>query len=693
MDVASLFELAMVGLGRASLATLPVFVIVLTITAVGRRWLAPWARHALWSLVLVRLLLPVSFGSPVSLQSCVPQFRGTFPKLGEPPNPQSPADLAVRSNSAEQAWAPVTPYSQPLPHDAAVQEVDWLATVTKIAVASVLFCGMIVVATWTVVTTWQLRRLVNAGTESQREDWLIILAQGQRRFGVNGRVSLRILPSLAGPATCGWWRPSILLPADAGTWSSTQLRHVLWHELGHISRHDVAANWLLAVIRILHWWNPMFWWAERAWLAERELACDALVVQRLEGTDVREYGQTLLRFLERLSTNRGARISTTAPGFVSFWGRKRDVRRRLAELEGLIQPERNWRRWAACGLLMVLTVAGLTDAAAPPEPRPPTGPVELPSGITWSLAPPAAAEADAPRTVQTHDVSAAIAHLRKEDPELSVKVAALSLQQLLRGVLQPGVDTATSPHQPPAATCVIQDQTLVANATAEQHEEIRQLLKRWSKSGLRQVSVEERTITTRVSLKDLVRGSGGTVVNVAPVSDAQQLSTHREQTVPAFVKVLDHEGMVALMAKVQGDGESNCLFAPKVTTFDGMSVTLLCGVQRPFVTGLRSVDQGVEPQISVVTEGVQIQFRPRLAADGKATQLQLQYQESRVDRVEVLETKSADESSSVQIPHVSRSVVATDSEIPEGHTLLVAPIRRDEQGKLRLYLITPRVLQ
>jgi hypothetical protein len=71
---------------------------------------------------------------------------------------------------------------------------------------------------------------------------------------------------------------------------------------------------------------------------------------------------------------------------------------------------------------------------------------------------------------------------------------------------------------------------------------------------------------------------------------------------------------------------------------------------------------------------------------------QFQYQESRVESVEVLETTSADESANVQIPHVSRSEVATASEIPDGHTLLVAPLRRDETGKLRLYLVTPRVL-
>ena len=691
MDVSQLLELTVVGLIRATLATVPVFAIVLAINTLGRRWLVPWARHTLWSLVLLRLLLPLSIGSPMSLQTgAIPLWESALSLL-EPESRQPAAAVAMSDVAVEQEWSS----AQPLPRiqDEAANHANWLEFCLVVALPCVLLGGMLIVAIWTTVTTWRLGRWVRSGADCRREDWLILLAEGQRRFNVRGTVALRLLPALIGPATYGWWRPTILLPVDSETWSNMQMRHVLWHELAHIRRHDVAANWVLAAIRVLHWWNPMFWWAQRAWLAERELACDALVLQRLDGAGAHEYGQTLLHFLQRLAVHGNVGIATAAPGFVLFWGRKREMRRRLAELTTLSRPERKWRRWAAGGLIGALAVAGLTDAAAPPKIPPPAGPLELPTGTTWSVVPLTGPDRGAPRSMQVYDVAQAIAHLRQDDPELSVEMAALSLQLILEGLLRHSTPGRTSSLDPPeTSSCAVQEQKLVVQATTAQHEEVRRLLALWNRSGLRQVSVEQRLVTTELSLKALLPGAGGTVLNAAAMTDAQPFSGDR-QTVPAFTRVLDHQEMVALIAMVQADPRSNLMWAPKVTVFDGMSAALSDSVQRPFVTGLRTDDKGVvEPQISVVSEGVQVQLRPHLAADGKGTQLHLQFQESQVESVEVVETTNADESRSVQIPHVSRSVITTTAEIPQQHTLLVAPLRRDREGRLHLCLITPRAL-
>lgn len=698
MDVSQVVELAIVGLARATLATLPVFLIVLAITSLGRRWLAPWARQALWSLVLLRLLLPVSIGSPASLQPGAIQLLDSALSSLAPVDQEVAVDLAYRSDVVE--WE--APSAQPAPHPLVVAApaagFDWFQFAVTRVLPDILVGGMLLVAIWTMITTWQLRRLVRSSTQCEQENCLALLAEGQRRFGINRKVSLRTVPALAGPATYGWWRPAILLPDDVASWTTSQLRHVLWHELAHIRRHDVATNWVLAVVRVAHWWNPLFWWAQRAWLAERELACDALVLQQLEGTDVREYGQTLLHFLERLAAT-STRLPTTAPGFVLFWGRKREARRRLGELARLARPERSWRRWFAGGLIALLAISGLTDAA-PPRPAPlPSGPLELPAGTTWSVVPVAGPAHDAPRSSAVYRLSEAIERLRKDDPELSSEMAALELRLLVQQMIHPRevVDPATG-EPLSLSTCAVQDEHLVVYATSAQHDEVRRLLKLWSQAGLRQVSIEQQFLTTVLSLKDLLPAAGGTVLNLAGINDTFPLAsdsraTWTQSNTPAFTRLLNPQEATALCERLQADPRSNLLHGPKITLFDGLSASLQSGAERPFVTGLKSFPAGaMEPQISVVSEGIRMQLRTQLAADGTMTQLFLQYQESIIHNVEVLETTVDGESYNVQIPHVSRSVIATTAEIPQGYSLLVAPLRRDERGQLHLCVMRPQAL-
>ena len=56
MDARDLFEITLVVL-QAAVRTVPLFLVVVVITSLGRRWLAARARYALWSIVLVRLML------------------------------------------------------------------------------------------------------------------------------------------------------------------------------------------------------------------------------------------------------------------------------------------------------------------------------------------------------------------------------------------------------------------------------------------------------------------------------------------------------------------------------------------------------------------------------------------------------------------------------------------------------------
>ncbi len=711
MEDLTLLELVFTAEALATIVTVPLFLIVLTITGVGRRWLAPWARQTLWSLVLVRLLLPVSFGNPASLQpTAIWLFESGSALLDSAtPEPQS-ASMRPYNIDESKLWPDMAPAPETLTAGTvAPLPFDWFEFSISTVLPSILLAGMLLVAVWTVITTVRLRRLVRAGTECRREDWLALLAEGREEFRIRRTVTLQTLSALTSPATCGVWRPAILLPEDAASWSTVELRHVVWHELAHIRRFDVAANWALAVVRVLHWWNPLFWYAQRAWLAEREMACDALVLRHLEGPQAGEYGHTILRFLERLSAGHRGLPTSAAPGFVLFLGRKQAVRRRLAQLTAQTRRAPAWRRLLTGVLIAALGLAGLTDAASPDNPARIPAPLpvrfELPAGTTWKIVSPESSDSAESLLLRTYDLTSAIARLRQDDPQFQIPAAAVALQQSLREVIGFGdVDPRTGAGESSTngARSEIMGERLIVHATPSQHTAIEELLDRWTRHGQRQITHEVRMLTTPLSLKSLLQGAGGQILNggrsggTSHKLSAGSLSDNQawtQQSTPFYTQVLSQAESYAVIQRLRSDARSNLMFCPKVTTFDGVSAIIHDGSTRPFVTAVETHGDGTfSPGITMTQEGSKLNMRSLIDEDGRSSNLHLHWLQSELTDVELIETRSGERSVTLQIPHVSQIALRTSARIPAGHSLLVVPLQRNPQGHLMMCLVTPRVL-
>ena len=100
------------------------------------------------------------------------------------------------------------------------------------------------------------------------------------------------------PLTFGVFRPTVLLPEDLPV-GDAQFQLILAHELAHIRRKDCLRKLLLTVCLCLYWWNPLVWLM--VWLANRdmELACDEAVLRALGPDCKKAYALTLLDMAQR----------------------------------------------------------------------------------------------------------------------------------------------------------------------------------------------------------------------------------------------------------------------------------------------------------------------------------------------------------------------------------------------------------
>jgi len=150
------------------------------------------------------------------------------------------------------------------------------------------------------------------------------LAAAARPHPADSGSGVRVLehPDLAVPMTWGLLRPVILLPEESRDWPGDRLHAVLTHELAHVARWDTLTHTAAAVVRALHWFNPLALVALRSIEDTQELACDDRVLA--EGADAPEYAGHLLALARTLSlSSRPAPALGAAPPRRHLEGRLR----------------------------------------------------------------------------------------------------------------------------------------------------------------------------------------------------------------------------------------------------------------------------------------------------------------------------------------------------------------------------------
>jgi bla regulator protein BlaR1 len=165
---------------------------------------------------------------------------------------------------------------------------------------------------WGLASAWRVSRIVRLSRRS--------------RSDANGPAIVDGVPvvvtDMAGPATVGVWRSSVLVPRWVLALPGEQRQYVLRHEEEHRRAHDARLLFVASLPIILMPWNVALWWQLRRLCLAVELDCDNRVVAALG--DATAYGELLLKIAE--AGSRGPRLQ---PAFLGGMG---SLERRLTAL-------------------------------------------------------------------------------------------------------------------------------------------------------------------------------------------------------------------------------------------------------------------------------------------------------------------------------------------------------------------------
>lgn len=225
-----------------------------------------WAVCLLWVLVAVRLVLPFSLQSPVSLQAAQSPVTAALYELPQTQETAQKTDEVLSGGSAE----PVTPLppmesmtAQPVPTPKPAMTVSLLA--------AIWLAGVVMMLTYMLVSYLGIYRRVRTAVR---------LEDNVYRCGSWGT-----------PFVLGLLRPRIYVPEGM---DDAALPQVLAHERCHIRRGDHLVKPLAFLLLALHWFNPVLWAAYVLLGRDMENACDERVLRGVDGAGRAAYSRALV---------------------------------------------------------------------------------------------------------------------------------------------------------------------------------------------------------------------------------------------------------------------------------------------------------------------------------------------------------------------------------------------------------------
>jgi len=266
------------GLMHGTLLAVITGVLCLTLLRRAR----PTLIATLWTIVLIKFVLPVGPGMPVSVNSLV--------------------DATVATETFHSGLAPITSL---VDVRAPVASIDPTPGITAWFVVQLLLLAAYIGIVMLLLArrlrdharlVHRLRALDDAGDPVVSQ-----VTRLARRLRVRRPPRVKLAGANTSPFVVGVWRPMLVVPRGL---AGDELEAVVCHELAHLRRFDAVVRTLQIVVGAVFFFWPVVGWVSRRLDGAREMACDQWAVAQSQ-VDRRRYARMLVNFARAAQPRRG----------------------------------------------------------------------------------------------------------------------------------------------------------------------------------------------------------------------------------------------------------------------------------------------------------------------------------------------------------------------------------------------------
>lgn len=200
--------------------------------------------------------------------------------------------------------------------------VDFYSVLLTIWVVGIILFSII-----TIFSYCKIKLLKSSMIKISDEEIITLFTKYKQRAGLKKNIVLGESPLIQSPMVTGLWRVYIILPSKCiNRLSKQEIGYILLHEIIHVKRMDIMINYIIIFLQIINWFNPCLYLFLKELRNDREFACDAAVLDILDGKCYIEYGKTIINFVEM--------ISNTSPFYATanMGGNIKHIKKRIEKI-------------------------------------------------------------------------------------------------------------------------------------------------------------------------------------------------------------------------------------------------------------------------------------------------------------------------------------------------------------------------
>lgn len=217
--------------------------------------------------------------------------------------------------------------------------------------------GIMIMSIFILYGTIKIRLIKKLSTYQQSSNINKILDDCLDIMGIKKKVNLVYTYKINNPCIYGVIKPSIFIPIKIlESISEDEFKYILLHEVSHFKRKDTLVNWILIILNIIYWYNPVIWYGFYKMRQDCEIACDNCAMKYLEYGENIKYGSAIIKLIQ-LTNESQILIGTT-----SIVSSKSEIKKRIIMISK--HKKTSWKG-ILFGIIVIIGVGivGLTSSS------------------------------------------------------------------------------------------------------------------------------------------------------------------------------------------------------------------------------------------------------------------------------------------------------------------------------------------